>query len=72
MQPIPTQTPAMIKPETHNEIVFLSTLFLVMDDEGGRGRGRVEEKGRLRISTIQRVLLVKLLNLVVLFLSKLI
>lgn len=34
MQPIPTQTPAMIKPETHNEIVFLSTLFLVMDDEG--------------------------------------
>lgn len=34
MQPIPTQTPAMKKPETHNEIVFLSTLFLVMDDEG--------------------------------------
>lgn len=34
MQPIPTQTPAMIKPETNNEIVFLSTLFLVMDDEG--------------------------------------
>ena len=68
MQPIPTQTPAMIKPETHNEIVFLSTLFLVMDDEGWKiGRER-EIEDQHNSATIA----CEVTQIVVLFLSKLI